>query len=73
MMVFGLKVSELSLRREEIQQLDDIEHNVDRQNLGTRLKWKAVTSGSAPLLLHLIRRSISGTCSLALAVDHQAT
>jgi hypothetical protein len=40
MMVFGLKVSDSSLRREEIQQLDDIEHNVDRQNLGDTLKWE---------------------------------
>jgi hypothetical protein len=74
MMVFGLKVSELSLRREEIQQLDDIEHNVDRQNLGDTLKWKAADEWLGTVATTPDSSFVSGTCSLALArVDHRAT
>ena len=41
-----------SFRREEIQQLDGMEHNVYRQEFRHPLKRKAVSSSSAPFLYH---------------------
>ena len=43
-------VGDSSLRWEEIQELDDIEHNVNRQQLWDSLEWKAVSTRSAPFL-----------------------
>jgi hypothetical protein len=39
MMVFGLSVGNSSLRWEEIEHLDGIEHNVYHQELWDTLKW----------------------------------
>jgi hypothetical protein len=49
-MVWGLRVSETLPLVEKNQHFDDIEHNVDRQELRYRLKWKAVPCCSASII-----------------------
>ena len=45
-------VGNSSLRREEFEQFDSVEHNMDRQEFWDPLKWKAVSGSPAPLLHH---------------------
>jgi hypothetical protein len=63
-----------ALHREEVEQLNGMEHNVDHQNLGDPLKWKAVASCSAPFLYHPDSTfDFRDMLVSASQVDHRAT
>jgi hypothetical protein len=74
MIVFGLKVSDTPPLVKKIQQLEDIEYNMDRHELGDSLEWETVPSGPVSLFHYPdptfdLRYLLVGT----FQVDHRAT